>query len=119
MRRNAQWADLLSIRQLNALLESRNLTNRAMIDMSRHIRLTQPLLQWVLLLLAIPFFLVREPVNVMAAGGKALLLAGAFYLVAFVAHSVIKDETHAALIAWIPILVFGPVAAIHLANVKT
>jgi lipopolysaccharide export LptBFGC system permease protein LptF len=103
LRRNSQWADM----------------NRPSVNMSRHIRLTQPLLQWVLLLLALPFFLVREPANVMAAGGRALLLSGAFFLVAFVAHSIVKEEAYAGLIAWIPILAFGPLAAVQLANVKT
>jgi lipopolysaccharide export system permease protein len=119
LRRDSQWADLLSLRQLNALLQSRNLANRPSIDMSRHIRLTQPLLQWTLLLLALPFFLVREPSNVLAAGGKALLVAGAFFAVAFIAQSVVKEETFAALIAWIPILLFGPLAVLLLANVRT
>ena len=68
LRRDSQWADLLSLKQLSALLQTNNLLNRPAIDMSRHIRLTQPLVQWVLLLLALPFFLVREPANVMAAG---------------------------------------------------
>jgi lipopolysaccharide export LptBFGC system permease protein LptF len=119
LRRNSEWADLLSIRQLNVLLQSQQLPNRPMIVMSLHTRLTQPLLQWTLLLLALPFFLIREPSNVMAAGGKSLLLAGAFFLVSFVAHSVVKEETYAALIAWIPILLFGPLAVVQLANVKT
>ncbi len=119
LRRNSQWADLLSLKELNALLQGRNLANRPSVNMSRHIRLTQPLLQWVLLLLALPFFLVREPANVMAAGGRALLLTGAFFLVAFVAHGIVKEEAYAGLIAWIPILVFGPLAAVQLANVKT
>lgn len=119
LRRNSQWADMLSIRQLNALLQSRNLANRPTVNMSRHIRLTQPLLQWILLLLALPFFLTREPSNVMAAGGRALLLTAAFYLVAFVAHSIVKEEAYAAFVAWIPILVFGPLAVVQLANVKT
>lgn len=119
LRRNSQWTDLLSIRQLNALLHSRNLANRPAISMSRHIRLTQPLLQLVLVLLGLPFFLVREPTSVMAAGGKALLLCGAFFLVAFVAHSMVKQEAHAALVVWIPILIFGPLAVVQLANVKT
>jgi lipopolysaccharide export system permease protein len=119
LRRNSQWADLLSLKQLNALLQSRNLANRPAIDMSRHIRLTQPLLQWILLLLALPFFLVREPANVLAAGGKALLVAGAFFMVTFIAQSVVKEEAFAALIAWIPILLFGPLAVLLLANVRT
>lgn len=122
LRRDAQWADLLSLNQLTALLQSPNLPNRRAVDMTRHIRLTQPLLQWILLLLAVPYFLVREPANVMAAGGKALLLTGGFYLVAFIAHGDVlagKNETVAALISWIPILFFGPIAMVHVANVKT
>jgi hypothetical protein len=62
---------------------------------------------------------VREPTNVMAAGGKALVVAGTFFLVAFIAQSVVKEEAYAALIAWIPILLFGPVAVLLLANVRT
>jgi len=119
LRRNSEWADLLSLRQLNALLRSRNLANRPSIDMSRHVRLTQPLLQWVLLLLALPFFLARAPANVMAAGGRALVLCGAFFVLAFVAHSVVKQEAYAALVAWLPIFVFAPLAVVQLANVKT
>ena len=119
LRRDSQWADLLSLKQLTALLHTHNLLNRPAIEMSRHIRLTQPLVQWVLLLLALPFFLVREPANVMAAGGKALLVTGAFFLVTFIAQSVVKEEAFAALIAWIPILLFGPLAVLLLGNVKT
>ena len=119
LRRSSQWADLLGIRELTTLLQSQNLANRPAINMSLHVRLTQPLLQWILLLLTVPYFLGREPRNVMGAGGRALLVAGSFFLVAFVAHSVVRGETYAAFIAWIPILVFGPLAVLQLANVKT
>jgi lipopolysaccharide export system permease protein len=119
LRRDSQWAELLSIRQLNTLLESRHLVNRPTINMARHVRLTQWLLQLVLLLLVLPFFLTREPTNVLAAGGRALLLGGAFFLVTFIAHNIVKQEAYTALIAWIPILAFGPLAVVQLANVKT
>ena len=119
LRRSSQWADLLSIHDLTKLLQSRYLANRPAINMSLHVRLTQPLLQWILLLLTIPYFLGRQPANVMGAGGKALLVAGSFFLVAFIAHSVVRGETYAAFVAWIPILVFGPLAMLQLANVKT
>jgi len=118
LRQSSQWAGMLSLRQMNALLKSRNLPNLAAIRMQRHIWLTQPVLQWLLLALALPFFLTREPSNVFAAGGRALALTGAFYAVSFLAQSVLSEQW-AALVAWIPILLFGPVAVLQLANVKT
>ncbi len=118
LRQSAQWAGLLSLRQMNALLKSRNLPNLASVRMNRHIWLTQPLLQLLLLGLTLPFFLTREPISVLVAGGRALLLTGAFFGVAFCAHSMTASE-HAALVAWIPLIMFGPVAVLHMANVRT
>ena len=104
---------------MNALLRSRNLPNLSTIDMSRHIRLTKPLLFWILMTLALPFFLTREPASVLAAGGRALLVGGLFFGVGFVAHTIVKDESWTAFMAWLPILVFGPIAVLQLANAKT
>lgn len=119
LRGEAQWADLLSLRQLNELLRSRNAPNRPTIDMSRHVRLTQPLFQWLLLLLALPCFLSREPQHVLGAGGRALALTGAFYLIAFVAQNAVSDEDVNKYVVWIPIFVFAPVAILQLANIRT
>lgn len=118
LRQATEWSDLLSTAQMNALVQSRKLPNRAAVVMSRHIRLTQPLLQLILIMLVFPFFLTREPTSVLAAGGRSLLTGGAFFTLAFVAHNVI-EESNAALIAWMPILAFGPFAVVRLANVKT
>ncbi|GMU84452.1 MAG: hypothetical protein AMXMBFR47_43210 [Planctomycetota bacterium] len=119
LRRGSQWGDLLSIRDLNVLRLSRHVPNRLAIEMSLHRRATEPIVQLVLLLLAIPFFLSRAPANVLAGGGKALLMSGVFFLFVFVSGSLVKDPGLAALFAWLPILVFGPWAAAQLANVKT
>jgi len=119
LRQSSQWADLMSFRQMNALLRSRNLPNLPAVAKARDIRFTQPLLTWVLMLLAIPFFLTREPGNVLAAGGKALLLTGLCFGLAFVAHSVSTEAYSSTLVTGAPLLVFGPVAVLHFANVKT
>jgi lipopolysaccharide export system permease protein len=119
LRQSSQWSELLSLREYNALLASPALANRPMLVMGRHVRLTQPMLQVVLLLLAVPFFLTREPTHVLAAGGKALLLAGLLFVIAFGVHNLSVDERWSALLAWIPILAFAPVAVLSVANVKT
>jgi lipopolysaccharide export system permease protein len=118
LRQSAEWSSMLSLRQMNELVHSRNLPNLGSIVMNRHIWLTQPVLQMLLLALTVPFFLRREPHSVLVAGGKSLLLSGAFYASGFFAHSMIAAQ-HAALVAWIPILIFGPIAALLLVNTRT
>ncbi len=118
LRQSAEWSGMLSLREMNELVHSRNLPNLAAIVMNRHIWLTQPVLQLLLLALTVPFFLRREPCSVLVAGGQALLLSGAFYATGFFAHSMIAAQ-HAALVAWIPILIFGPIAALLLSNTRT
>jgi lipopolysaccharide export LptBFGC system permease protein LptF len=119
LRQSSQWADLMSISQMKSLLRSRNLPNLAAVAKSLDIRITQIPLVWILMLLAIPFFLTREPGNVLVAGGKALLLTGLCFAVVFVSHSVSTDSYSARVATALPVLVFGPLAVLHFANVKT
>ncbi|MBW7907143.1 MAG: LptF/LptG family permease [Phycisphaerae bacterium] len=118
LRQRSEWADLLSLRQMNDLLAS-GLPNRLAIEVSRHVRLTYPLNQLTLLLLVVAFFLSREPRNVLVAGGQALLLGGLFFVLTFAVGGLVSDERWAALAAWAPILLFAPVAVLNLANVRT
>lgn len=118
LRQSSQWADLMSIRQMNALLRSRYLPNLPAIAKNRDIRFTLPLLTWILILLAVPFFLTREPGNVLIAGGKAMLLTGVCFGFVFIAHSM-SAEAYSAFSIWLPVLLFGPMAVLHFANVKT
>lgn len=119
LRQASEWADLLSFRHMNKLVNSdQQLVNRPAIIMGRHVRLTQPVLICVLMLLAVPFFLSREPSNVILRGTWSLLTSVAFFATTFVAHSMIPENA-AALVAWIPILIFGPIAVLRIVNVKT
>lgn len=54
----------------------------------------------------------------MAAGAMALALSGLFFVTVFVAHLMMEDRW-AALIAWAPILIFGPLATVRLASIRT
>lgn len=118
LRQSSEWVNLLSLRQMNTLLASENLPNLTAIRMQRHIWLTTPLVQLLLLLLTIPFFLTREPANVLTAGGRSLVVTGAFFAVSFASQGIISGQW-AALVVWAPILLFGPVAVLLLANLKT
>ncbi|MEW6250498.1 MAG: LptF/LptG family permease, partial [Planctomycetota bacterium] len=117
LRQSSEWTDLMGTRQMTALLRSRNLPNLTSIARAMNIRVTQPLLAWILMLLAFPFFLTREPSNVLVAGGKALLLCGACFGLMFLAHN--AGDLGPLRAAALPVVVFGPIAVLHLANVKT
>jgi lipopolysaccharide export system permease protein len=119
LRQSSKWAELMSIRQMTRLVESRNLPNLPAIYKARDIRFTQPLLIWILILISVPFFLTREPVNVLAAGGKALVWAAACFGFTFLAHAANVQPVYAQLAVWLPVLVFGPAAVLHMANVKS
>jgi lipopolysaccharide export system permease protein len=119
LRQSAQWAGLMSIRQMNALLQGGRLPNKPAIAKSRDIRFMQPLLSWILMLLVVPFFLTREPANVLIAGGKALLLGGLCFGFAFVAHSASVEGSYMRLATALPVLIFGPIAVLHMASVRT
>ena len=119
LRQSSQWAELMSFRQMNRLLQTHNLPNLPAVAKARDVRFCQPLLTGILIVLAIPYFLSREPTNVLVAGGKALLLTGSCYGFSFLAHSMSTDPANTQLAAALPVLVFGPVAVLYLANVKT
>ncbi len=114
----AEWAELLSLREMNALVRTPNLPNRPLIVMNRHIRLTQPLIYFILVLLVTPCFLTREPGALLAASGAAVLFGAGLLGLTFVMNGFV-NEANAALRVWTPIFVFGPVAVLQLANVRT
>lgn len=119
LRQSSQWADLMSLRQMNALLETQDLPNLPAVAKARDIRFFQPLLAWILMLLSVPFFLTCAPGNVLVAGGKALLLAGGCFAFTFFAHSIPTGSDMMLLMTSLPVLVFGPVAVLHIFNVRT
>jgi len=118
LRQSSQWADLISVGQMNQLLHTQRLPNLPTIARARDVRVTEPLVAWILLLLAIPFFLTRESTDVLVAGGKALLMCGACFAFTYMMQSA-GTGNYMQFAVWSPVLVFGPIAVVHFANVKT
>jgi lipopolysaccharide export LptBFGC system permease protein LptF len=118
LRQSSQWAELTNVAQMNELLHTQHLPNLPAVEKARDVRFTQPLMAWIFTLLAVPFFLTREPGDVVVAGGKALLLSGLCFVFTFLMHNMSAgDYTNLAI--WAPVLLFGPIGVVHLANAKT
>jgi lipopolysaccharide export LptBFGC system permease protein LptF len=48
-----------------------------------------------------------------------LLVAVACFILSFISQALASTSMHPALAAWLPIMVFGPLSAILMENVKT
>ena len=127
MYRRGGYIDLLSTSQINEMLQRPKSFGVASLQRVRHMRFTQPLTNIILLLLAIPCILTREPGRLKHAAGLCLamtgLCMGSVFLFQQLANTNLLGPNWAvhwpALMAWLPILIWGPIAVWLLDRVKT
>jgi len=118
LRQAAQWIHFMSIRQLNAL-QRREPTRAWLIAQVKHGRFTNPFANMILLLIGMRFFLNREPKNVLFSAGISLTVCGTCFVINFVAQNLVSATVDPALPAWIPLILFGPVAVVLLDRIRT
>ena len=87
------------------------------LEMEKHFRFTNPIINVIILLLAAPLIVSREPKSISLQMIKGLaVIVGAFGL-AFTAQQLGLENP--LLAAWLPVLMFGPLAVLVLDSVKT
>ena len=120
MRQSAQWISFLSSSQLSRLAR-RDLprVQATAVHQARHRRFAAPIVNLVLLLLGIPFLLDREPGTILSDIAKCLGVCGLCFAVAFVGQSVLRTESYSALPAWLPIILFTPLAVVLIDRIRT
>lgn len=123
--RKSDYVELLSTDRINQLIERPRSYGRENLLRVKHQRFTQPLMNVVLLLLAIPCVLTREIGKLKAAATKTLILTGIGMGSTFLAQqiAITPPERFVAIwpmfMAWVPIFVFAPLAVFLLDRVKT
>jgi lipopolysaccharide export system permease protein len=129
--RSGNFVDLLPTARINQLLERPNLYGKTDLLRVKHWRITQPLMNVILLLLAIPCVLTREPGTLKAGATKTLILMGLAMGAVFLFHQFAGTvppslasapngtSTWSMLMAWMPIFIFGPMSVFLLDRVKT
>jgi len=129
--RSGAFVELLPTHRIDQLLDRPNLYGKTDLLRVKHWRFTQPLMNVVLLLLAIPCVLTREPGTLKRAAMKTLILTGLAMGGMFLFHqfagspppgmaaSPSGPNTWAMLMAWVPIFAFGPLSVFLLDRVKT
>lgn len=115
----AQWTNLLSLRKIAEV--QRRFADDRQFTVVKHARLTAPLVNMVLLLLGLPFFLTRERVSMVVSGGWCILLCGLCFAFSFFAQNIDFSTMlqNPALPIWLPVLIFGPIAVFMIDGLKT
>lgn len=78
--------------------------------------MVKPLLDLTLVLLGLPIVLSQVDRNVFLSAGLCILIIGVFHLSVIVSHSFgsYRVLQPAALAAWLPVLVFAPLAVLSM-----
>jgi lipopolysaccharide export system permease protein len=107
----SSWRQNLSSWELITGLRGQTIEPGADVRVTLHARFVQPLLDVSLVLLGIPLVLRRSGRNIFLAAGIAGGLAFAMLAAVLVCHALGKSYLlGATLAAWLPLLVFGPLA---------
>ena len=125
--RSSGYTAMLSTPRINQLLERPKSYGTVDLLRVKHARFTQPLLNVVLLLLAVPSVLSREPGRIRFGLMQCALLCGLCMTAIFLSQQLAGTppaggqwaDRWPALMAWIPLLIFGPVAVWLLDRVRT
>ncbi len=126
LRRRASFVDLLSTAQINQLLAYPRNYGTVPLLRVKHWRVVQPIMNVVLILLAIPCVLTREPTGVKAAALRTVVSTGGCLAVVFLCLQVAANPPSPSLvrywpmaILWLPVFVFAPLAVWLLDRVKS
>ncbi len=115
LRQARGWLRYMSTAEITRLLRLRRVPDREQALLARHSRFADLIDNLIMLIVAVPFILSRER-NIKSSALLAVLMAGGLYVFIYLARYVGLPPLPAAAL---PILVFGPVAAVMLYEIKT
>jgi lipopolysaccharide export system permease protein len=117
--RGSAFVDLLSTRRINELIARPKSYGAAGLYKIKHLRISQPIMNLVLLGLTIPAVLSYDPKSLKTAASRCLILLGIAMGSVFLCQQIATkpplgpqwQSAWPALMAWVPIFLFAPVAA--------
>jgi len=124
LRRHSEHKTLLSLRQLMTLASQKaKVRDLAQLYSQKHFRITDPLINLVMLMVSLPILVCRDPKSMKSAVTISFAVTGACFITTFVckilATEVVFDRVMPELWAWLPVFIFLPVAFIELDSMKT
>ncbi|RKY22792.1 MAG: hypothetical protein DRP62_07155 [Planctomycetota bacterium] len=122
--RRARYKNLLSSRQLSALASQKaKIKDLAQLYSQKHFRITDPVINLVMLLISLPILVCRDPKLMKSAVTISFATTAACFITTFVckmfATEPVFGRAMPELWAWLPVFIFLPIAIIELDSMKT
>ncbi len=117
-RQSSQWTDFLSLRRIQQLQQDK-MGPQSRLAKVKHSRVTTPIMNVVLLIVGLYAFLHRHPRPILKDATLSLVMSGVCFATTFIAVNMVTSDAHPELPAWLPVIVFGPIAAVLLDSVQT
>jgi lipopolysaccharide export system permease protein len=122
--RRARYITLLSSHQLSVLADQKTkIKDLAQLFSQKHFRITDPIINLVMLMVCLPILVCRDPKSMKTAIMISFGTTGACFIVTFLckmfAVEAVFDRVIPELWAWLPVFIFAPIAVIELDSMKT
>lgn len=124
IRHRARFKTMLSSRQLSQLAAAgTKVRDLAQLHSQKHFRITDPIINMVMLLISLPILICRDPRTMKSA----IIVSFGVTMSCFITTSVCKmmatevffENIYPALWAWIPIFIFATIGFVELDSMKT
>ncbi len=124
IRRRAEFKTLLSSHQLSQLASAgTKLKDIAFLYSQKHFRITDPIMNIIMLLICLPVLVCRDPKAMKSAIMVSFGITAASLVVGFVCKLLATEEMFGRIApelwAWLPVFIFAPIAIIELDSMKT
>jgi lipopolysaccharide export system permease protein len=124
VRRKAEHKSLLSSMQLSQLAsQGTQLKDLANLYSQKHFRITDPIMNLVMLLVCLPVLVCRDPKSMKSAIAISFAITAASLIVGFVCRILATEDIFGRIVpelwAWLPVFIFAPIAFIEIDSMKT
>ena len=124
VRRKSMNKALLSFRQLSLLaMQGTKERDQAQLFSQKHFRVTDPIINLIMLLISLPILVCRDPKAMKSAIMISFAATGLCFVTTFICKMLATEVIFSMVIpefwAWLPIIIFFPIALLELDSMKT
>ncbi|MEI7766342.1 MAG: LptF/LptG family permease [Phycisphaerae bacterium] len=112
-------ADLLGTSEIQELIVNSPIATKPKFEKILHTRVTQPIMNLIMLLVSVPFLLTRDPRQLVVNMIRCTLVSALCFAGTFVFFQAAGTVFPAIIGAWLPVIIFGPIALVLMDSLKT